>query len=247
MPGPTSAMAISEDFPIQETPMPQPTSDKRRRTRASAACTNCHWRKIRCSAYRHGVPCTNCRVEGLPCILHSTKWRGPRQTAAEASLEDQVKGNFVPPPSKGPWDGVLDSSMINFCLPMLESTLDLSAESPSTDHPQGYIRPLPSHIVKDDAEYLQRKGALCLPSAELIDELLCYYLEFVHPILPVLELHDFLSRAKGGNGTPEGVSLLLMQAVIFSTTTFVDTDVITKLGFRNRMEARKAFFQKAKV
>ncbi|KAL2850619.1 fungal-specific transcription factor domain-containing protein [Aspergillus pseudoustus] len=44
-----------------------------RSRRAARACTRCHSRKVRCDGSITGFPCTNCRLDGRPCTLHSGK------------------------------------------------------------------------------------------------------------------------------------------------------------------------------
>ncbi|KAJ0422750.1 fungal-specific transcription factor domain-containing protein [Aspergillus carlsbadensis] len=44
-----------------------------RSRRAARACTRCHSRKVRCDGSITGFPCTNCRLDGRSCTLHSGK------------------------------------------------------------------------------------------------------------------------------------------------------------------------------
>ncbi|KAI9772833.1 MAG: hypothetical protein M1840_008715 [Geoglossum simile] len=107
-----------------------------------------------------------------------------------------------------------------------------------------YIKPLPVRIAPDDVEYLAKKGALTIPEVSLRNELLRSYLEYVHPFMPLLELHDFLSIVERGNGK---LSLLLFQAVMFAGTAFVDMSHLENAGYKTRKAARKVFFQKTRV
>jgi hypothetical protein len=110
-----------------------------------------------------------------------------------------------------------------------------------------YIKPLPARIAPDDVEYLSKKGALTVPEVSLRNELLRSYLEYVHPYMPLLELHDFLNIVERGNGTTGKLSLLLFQAVMFAGTAFVDMKHLENAGYMTRKAARKVFFQKTRV
>jgi len=43
--------------------------------RASKACQCCRARKVRCNVVEHGAPCTNCRLDEVPCIVTESKRR----------------------------------------------------------------------------------------------------------------------------------------------------------------------------
>jgi hypothetical protein len=110
-----------------------------------------------------------------------------------------------------------------------------------------YIKPLPPRITNDDIEYLWKKGALSLPHTHLRNELIRSYVEYVHPYMPLLELHDFLNAVDGKHDETGRLSLLLFQAVMFAGSAFVDMKHLTNAGFATRKAARREFFQKARV
>jgi hypothetical protein len=110
-----------------------------------------------------------------------------------------------------------------------------------------FIRPLPSKIAAEDVSYLQLKGALTLPPLALQNALLRAYVEFVHPYMPLMELHDFLAAINSRDGLYGQVSLLLYQAVMFASTAFVDVKYLKDAGYPSRKAARKAFFQKTRL
>jgi hypothetical protein len=109
-----------------------------------------------------------------------------------------------------------------------------------------YIRPLPGRITTEDKEYLAHKGALTVPETRFRNELLRTYVQYVHPFMPVLDLKEFLWPLAKNDG-PAHVSLLLFQAVMFAATAFVDMRFLNMQGFDNRKDARKLFFQRARV
>jgi hypothetical protein len=110
-----------------------------------------------------------------------------------------------------------------------------------------FIRPLPAKIASEDVNYLYMKGALTLPSPPLQNALLRAYVEFVHPYMPMMELHDFLSSINSVDGLCGQVSLFLYHAVMFASTAYVDSKYLKEAGFANRKAARKAYFQKTRV
>jgi hypothetical protein len=109
-----------------------------------------------------------------------------------------------------------------------------------------YIRPLPARIMTEDMEYLASKGALTVPETRLRNELLRTYVQYVHPFMPLLDLKEFLWPLEKNDGSAH-VSLLLVQAVMFAATAFVDMRFLNMQGFDNRKGARKLFFQRARV
>lgn len=111
----------------------------------------------------------------------------------------------------------------------------------------GFIRPLPAKIAPEDVRYLSAKGALSLPGIALQNALLQAYAEYVHPYMPLMDLHEFLGLVSRRDGLNGQASLFLYQAVMFSATAFVDIKYLREAGYASRKVARKAFFQKTRV
>jgi hypothetical protein len=116
----------------------------------------------------------------------------------------------------------------------------------STQRP-GFLHPLPEKIAPEDVAYLRAKGALSVPSFSLQSALLRAYVEYVHPYMPLLDLHDFLGIIDARDGSRGQTSLFLYQTVMFCATAFVSTKVLKQAGYVNRKAARRAFFTKARV
>jgi len=106
-----------------------------------------------------------------------------------------------------------------------------------------FIKP-PLNLSTNDILYLRTKGALDIPEQNFRTSLLAAYTEFVHPFMPLLDLHDFLNGVHSETPT---VSLLLYQAVMFAASVFVDPVVLVEAGFPNRLVARKVLYMRAKV
>ncbi|KAK2770707.1 hypothetical protein FQN53_005375 [Emmonsiellopsis sp. PD_33] len=109
-----------------------------------------------------------------------------------------------------------------------------------------FIRPLPAKFQSDDIAYLEAKGALTIPYPELRNELLKSYVQYVHPYMPLLELDAFL-RTIVRNDSSRRMSLLLFQAVMFAGTAFISMKHLNAAGYESRKDARKAFFQRARL
>ncbi|KAI1753365.1 fungal-specific transcription factor domain-containing protein [Xylaria castorea] len=111
----------------------------------------------------------------------------------------------------------------------------------------GFLRPLPSKIAPEDVDYLRIKGALSVPSFSLQKALLHAYVEYVHPYMPLLDLHDFLTIVDANDGSRGQTSLFLYQAVMFCATAFVSNKALKEAGYTSRKAARRAFFTKARL
>lgn len=109
-----------------------------------------------------------------------------------------------------------------------------------------YIKSLPSRFGQDDIAYLQGKGALVIPDQPLRNALLQSYADYVHPLMPLLDLHQ-LTRIVNRNDGVEPISLLLFQAVMFAGVATVDMGPLTAAGHSSRREARRAFFNKTRL
>lgn len=108
-----------------------------------------------------------------------------------------------------------------------------------------YIKPLPRSMDGEDVDYLWRTGAFSIPEDPLLNELLRSYTTFVHPSLPVVDLNDFLRMINHNEGEP--ISLILIQAIMFTASAFVDATYLYAAGFPSRKAAQKALYRRAKV
>ncbi|KAI1342008.1 transcription factor CTF1 [Xylariaceae sp. FL0016] len=123
-----------------------------------------------------------------------------------------------------------------------------SLEEPdSASQLPAFVKPLPAKIAPEDVSYLHLKGALTLPNLKLQSALLRAYIEYVHPYMPLIELHDFLSIINARDGAHGQTSLFLYQAVLFAATAYVDLKCLKEAGFANRKAARRSFFYKARL
>lgn len=79
-----------------------------------------------------------------------------------------------------------------------------------------FVKPTPTRIPAEDLEYLTKRGALALPAEPLRSELLNSHFNFVHPFMPLLNRREFLDIVTCEDGSKGKVSLLLLQAVMFT-------------------------------
>lgn len=126
------------------------------------------------------------------------------------------------------------------------STLDDLADPSGASLP-AFLRPLPNKIAAEDVSYLHAKGALTLPALPLQNALIQAYIEYVHPYMPLMDLHPFLTIVNNRDGFSGQTSLLLYHSVMFSATAFVDMKHLRDAGYATRKAARKAFFQKTRL
>ncbi|GIZ40741.1 hypothetical protein CKM354_000406800 [Cercospora kikuchii] len=118
-------------------------------------------------------------------------------------------------------------------------------QQPSYSLPN-YIKPLPSKLDVEDILYLEKKGALTIPNQQLRDELLRSYVEFIHPFMPLLNIHDLVATIDRNDGNSP-ISLLLFQAMMFCAVASVDMRFLKAAGYATRRDARRAFFTKTRT
>ncbi len=150
------------------------------------------------------------------------------------------------------WPNLINS--VSYHGDLAASALDAPDDSP---HEASTKIPLPSYIKTprkmepDDLQFLWYKGALRIPDTSFKNALLRSYIEYVHPSLPLINLHEFLAIScatkSGQYGEDRRISLLLFQAVLFAGSAFVDDMTLQMAGYSTRREARAAFYQKVKV
>lgn len=110
-----------------------------------------------------------------------------------------------------------------------------------------FVRPLPADMPLEDVEFLQAKGALTIPDTTLREALIKAYLEHVHPLLPVINIEDFVESLIEENDLNLRISLLFLQAVMFAGSAYVDWSLLAEAGFKSRKEARATLYQRVRV
>lgn len=110
-----------------------------------------------------------------------------------------------------------------------------------------FVRPLPAAMPLEDVGFLQQKGALTIPDATLREALIQAYLEHVHPLLPVINIEDFVESLIEENEFNLKISLLFLQAVMFAGSAYVDWSLLAEAGFKSRKGARETLYQRVRV
>lgn len=106
------------------------------------------------------------------------------------------------------------------------------------------------NLPPQDVNFLEQQGCLRVPTRALLDEFLQQYFLHVHPMLPLLnegDTWDMYCLQPTGYGQAERLSLLLLQAILFASCTFVSRTSIKALGFASIRAARASFYRRAKL
>ncbi|GIC86205.1 transcription factor domain-containing protein [Aspergillus udagawae] len=159
-----------------------------------------------------------------------------RESERECELKNGMAGN----------PAVLSTIPLDYHISIINQLFGPGSAAPPAVHLPSYLAGLPHRLHRDDIEYLQRSGALDLPRDMLRNELLKSYLLWVHPHMPILGLHEFLSAVAGDNESHR-ISLLLFHAVLFAASAFVDVCHIRDEGYPSRSFFRESLYRKLKV
>ncbi|KAJ6443606.1 C6 transcription factor [Purpureocillium lavendulum] len=108
-----------------------------------------------------------------------------------------------------------------------------------------FISPVPQSWTRPDIEYLYQKGVFSLPDRKDLCALLRSYVEWVHPLCPLLDLHEFLAAIAHPDGSSGSVSLMVLHSVLLAGAAFVDERHLA--GHDSRLSARKDYFTRAKL
>ncbi|KAH9838957.1 C6 transcription factor (Ctf1B) [Teratosphaeria destructans] len=241
-----------------------------------APCTNCRLDEVECivseskrkkkwPSSEHGAsPQTGKNGafkpndSSLPMSAHPPyePLRRPSEHTPHTIYGDLPKDVSVPAPDGPPRSSLYTPNMlINLqqlgpkpgsfaeAAPMLPGMI--SPLSPSYSLPP-FVKPLPSRLSMDDIMYLEKKGSLAIPPPPLRDELLRSYAEFIHPYMPLLNLHRVVGIIDRADGS-EAVSLLLFQAIMFAGVASVDMRYLKSAGYQSRRDARRDFFAKTRL
>ncbi|KAH0848605.1 hypothetical protein FOPE_02510 [Fonsecaea pedrosoi] len=108
-----------------------------------------------------------------------------------------------------------------------------------------FIKFLPSHLDQDDLRYLQARGCFTFLSADLCKTIMRRYAEFIHPLVPVIDLEEFVAALF--SDVEKKISPLLYHAVMCAGLAAVDVQTILSHGFESKVAARKQCYTRAKV
>ncbi|CAK7200235.1 hypothetical protein SEUCBS139899_002926 [Sporothrix eucalyptigena] len=248
--------------------------------RASRACMSCRSRKVRCDVTSQHIPCTNCRLDSVECLLTASN-RGRTRTVPDTVI---IEPQHPQPPSQthhspqqqrirrlssavatspqffvSPRSVSDNGDSTSICSPEEDTntaagiltgiaTGTVSNITSGVSLLPAHFKPLPPHLQPIDIEYLARKGALTLPPEEMQREIILKHIQYVHPFMPVIDLRAFLTPLV--RREPGSVSLLLFQAVMFTSANFIDMEYHMVPGQTtppDHAAIRKEFFTRARL
>lgn len=90
--------------------------------------------------------------------------------------------------------------------------------------------------------YLRDEGALTLPDLQTCLPALQAYFTWFHPSFPILDRAEITRRLAAMD-----ISRFLLQCVLFIGATYCDDDTILAMGFRDRSEAKRLLYQRARL
>lgn len=108
-----------------------------------------------------------------------------------------------------------------------------------------FIKRLPVSLGTDDLLHLSAKGAFAFLPLKLQHIVLSRYVKFIHPLLPLLNLSEFLPAVAGQS--KERISLTLYHAVTCAGLAAVEKDLLLEHGYTSKSVVRHEYYTKAKA
>jgi hypothetical protein len=127
------------------------------------------------------------------------------------------------------------------------SSIPVSHTHTLTSNLPPYIRPLSPDLGPDEISYLRKKGALTVPEKWLREKLLACYMESVHWHVPAVALPKLVETIQRADGMTGKISLMLLQAIMFTGVGFVQEEHLEAAGFTSREHALGVHFNRVKV
>lgn len=84
---------------------PSTAATRAARNRAPRACVSCRDRKVRCDVVSGGVPCTNCRLDDVDCVLKASN-RGKHNSARHPARSRLPSSAVTAPGASSPVDTI---------------------------------------------------------------------------------------------------------------------------------------------
>ncbi|KAH6988264.1 hypothetical protein BKA56DRAFT_478708, partial [Ilyonectria sp. MPI-CAGE-AT-0026] len=255
-----SPSSVLSDAPVESRSTRH--DSQRKRHRSARACLSCRARKVRCDVARRGAPCTNCCMDEKKCVVSD------RRTDVEMSIGCEYKGtcNTRSPQYESNQYEMVGTAVDALSWPISSIYNLLSGCTPTAaKHPRTgpwrdsqpvviytYYRFLSADDLDscppEDLNYLESQGCFHIPEREHLDQLVQQYFLHVHPILPLLSESDFWKiYNQQEQPVEQKFSLLVLQALMFSSAGFVSPECLESMGYGTGRTARAAFYRKAKL
>lgn len=111
--------------------------------------------------------------------------------------------------------------------------------------------PLPELVIKpspgldpEALSYLTSMGVFDLPPPAVVRDVLECFINYVYPLLPILDLHSLLEELYGS--APQ-ISLLLLYGILLAGSGFTHQDTVEQAGYPSRFEWRSRLGRKLRV
>ncbi|CAK1368309.1 Cutinase transcription factor 1 beta [Cercospora beticola] len=98
-----------------------------------------------------------------------------------------------------------------------------------------------------DAEFLRSQGCFDLPPPAILKQIMRQYFRMVHPNLPIVMENSFWVRWDGDTFDLAHQSLLVLRAMLFAASCYVDNSTLASLGFNGQRQARNFYYRQAKL
>lgn len=109
-----------------------------------------------------------------------------------------------------------------------------------------FITPIKSERCSQHSAFLHSQGAFDVLQEKLRNVIITSYVHFVHPQLPVVDIHELL-QALATNGRDCKISILLLQAILLSGSSFVELEYLKEAGYESRMALRKELADRVRL
>lgn len=100
----------------------------------------------------------------------------------------------------------------------------------------------PEHLSSQDIDYLTSRKAFQTPDPGLEKSLVSAFLERFYPLYSIVDREEILRRHQN-----QSIPYILQHAMCLIGATFCDISVILRYGFDSRIQARRSFYDKAKI
>ncbi|KAM0718177.1 hypothetical protein Q7P37_006509 [Cladosporium fusiforme] len=100
----------------------------------------------------------------------------------------------------------------------------------------------PPHLSSQDIDYLTSKRAFEVPKSGLEKLLVSAFLDRFYPLYSIVDKDEILQLHRTQN-----LPFILLHAICLIGATFCDISVIHRYGFDSRLQARRSFYEKAKI
>ncbi|KAF2180284.1 hypothetical protein K469DRAFT_673123 [Zopfia rhizophila CBS 207.26] len=197
------------------------------RRRAAVACTHCNSRRLKCDVTISGPPCSRCRLlDGTTeCVIYQSR-RGKYQQYGTTIL---YIGN-----------------------PLHNLAYTIYQRGQSGHHHRLHYPVIDNAALRTiPLGNAHEHGIIDLPRKEVQDELIKTYFSCVQPAYPFLDRVQFaqlyVQRNHSIVASSTSLSIMLLQAVFMVAFTHCPSSVLHQAGFQSRGDAKRTYFERAKL